>query len=209
MRMLLFATNSLRSSLTRIKTASLTGNPKRATRNLKRATGNLPLTTDQTMELNTPKTKESGMAEPKGVVCTNIELPPGVHNFETDDTKGQTPEADPMRRVIYMDGRVVPGSFYVEAVWVLGSVPKSHPEHCHPDHDEILGFVSSNAEDPKDLGAEIDFVLDGKKMTITKTCFIHVPAGVKHGGLCFRRIDRPVFQIAMSRMDAFSSVPPT
>jgi quercetin dioxygenase-like cupin family protein len=149
-----------------------------------------------------PKTK------PKAVVSTNIELPPGVHDFETDDTATKAPDDDPIRRVIYMDDRIIPGSFYVEAVWVMGSIPRSHPEHSH-DHDEIVGFVGSNMDDPSDLGGEIDFVVDGKKMTITKTCFIHVPAGVKHGGLCFRKIDRPVFQIAMSRMGAYSSVPPT
>ena len=152
--------------------------------------------------MKNPKTK------PKAVVSSNVELPPGVHNFETEDTVTKAPDDDPIRRVIYMDDRIVPGSFYVEAVWVMGSIPRSHPEHSH-DHDEIVGFVGSNMDDPSDLGGEIDFIVDGKKMTITKTCFIHVPAGVKHGGLCFRKIDRPVFQIAMSRMGAYSSVPPT
>jgi quercetin dioxygenase-like cupin family protein len=147
-------------------------------------------------------------AKPKAVVSTNIELPPGVHVFETDETAAQVPDSDPIKRVIYMDDRIVPGSFYVEAVWVVGSVPRSHPEHTH-DHDEIVGFVGSNMDDPSDLGAEIDFVVEGQKMTITKTCFIHVPAGIKHGGLCFRKIDRPVFQIAMLRHDIYSSVPPT
>ena len=147
-------------------------------------------------------------AKSKAVVSTNIELPAGVHDFETDDNATKTPDDDPIKRVIYMDERVIPGSFYVEAVWVLGSIPRSHPEHCH-DHDEIVGFVGSNMDDPTNLGGEIDFVVDGEKMTITKTCFIHIPAGVKHGGLCFRKIDKPVFQIAMSRMSSFSSVPPT
>jgi quercetin dioxygenase-like cupin family protein len=147
-------------------------------------------------------------AKPKAVVSTNIELPAGVHDFETEDTATKAPEDDPIKRVIYMDDRIVPGSFYVEAVWVMGSIPRLHPEHSH-DHDEIVGFVGSNMEHPSDLGGEIDFIVDGEKMTITKTCFIHVPAGVKHGGLCFREIDKPVFQIAMSRMGAYSSVPPT
>jgi hypothetical protein len=148
-------------------------------------------------------------AERKAVFCTNIQLPPNVHNFETEGTESKTADAaDPIKRIIYMDDRVVPGSFYVEAVWVVGSVPKVHPVHYH-EHDEILGFVGSNMDDPSDLGAEIDLIIDGVKTTITKTCFIHVPAGVKHGGLCFRKIDRPVFQIAMLRQDIFASVPPT
>ncbi len=62
--------------------------------------------------------------------------------------------------------------------------------------------------DPDNLGAEIDLVIGSEKMIITKTCFINIAAGVKHGGLFFRKIDRPVFQIAMSGMNAFSSVPP-
>ena len=147
--------------------------------------------------------------KPEAVFCTNVTLPPGVHDFETDDNEPKAEGApDPIKRVIYMDDRVVPGSFYVEAVWVTGSVPKVHPVHRH-DHDEILGFVGSNMEDPDNLGAEIDIVIDGKKTTITKTCFIHVPAGIEHGALCFRKIDRPVFQIAMLRDDIFRSVPPT
>ena len=147
--------------------------------------------------------------KPEAVFCTNVQLPPGVHDFEAEGAENSKADApDPIHRIIYMDDRVVPGSFYVEAVWVTGSVPTVHPVHRH-DHDEILGFVGSNMEDPTDLGAEIDLVIDGVKRTITKTCFVHVPAGVEHGGLCFRKIDRPVFQIAMLRQDMFESVPPT
>ena len=148
-------------------------------------------------------------SKPRFTISTNIELPSGVHDFETEDTAAKGPEEDPIKRVIYLDDRVIPGSFYVEAVWIVDSIPRPHPEHSHHDHDEILGFVSSNMDDPSDLGAEIDLIVDGEKMTITKTCFIHIPAGIKHGGLCFRKIDRPVFQIAMSKMDKFTSDPPT
>jgi hypothetical protein len=147
--------------------------------------------------------------EPKAVVCTNVQLPPNVHNFEAEGAANTSIDAaDPIKRVIYMDDRVVPGSFYVEAVWVVGSVPTVHPVHHH-DHDEIVGFVGSNVADTTDLGAEIDFVIGDEKTTITKTCFIFIPAGVKHGGLHFRKIDKPVFQIAMLRNDIFCSVPPT
>jgi len=149
--------------------------------------------------------------KPKATISTNVQLPPGVHGFEAEAAESRPSETppDPIKRLIYIDDRVIPGSFYVEAVWVTGSVETVHPVHRHDDHDEILGFVSGNTEDPTDLGAEIDLVIDGVKTTITKTCFIHVPAGVEHGGLCFRKIDRPVFQIAMSRQSRFESIPPT
>lgn len=146
--------------------------------------------------------------KPRATFSNNIEVPPGVHEFEPDENEQSKGPPREIQRVIYMDDRVVPGSFYVEAVWVKGSVPEVHPVHRH-DHDEILGFVGSNMDDLDDLGAEIDLIIDGEKTTITKTCFIHVPAGVVHGGLCFRKIDRPVFQIAMLRQDRFESDPPT
>jgi hypothetical protein len=146
--------------------------------------------------------------KPKAVYCTNVTLPPGVHDFETGEHEVKSEKDDPIKRVIYMDDRIVPGSFYVEAVWVMGSQPRSHPLHEH-DFDEICGFVGSNMEDIKDLGGEIDFIVGDEKMTLTKTCFIHIPAGVKHGGLCFRKIDRPVFQIAMMRSPTYSSDPQT
>jgi len=66
--------------------------------------------------------------KPKAVYCTNVALPPGVHDFETGEheVKPEKEKDDPIKRVIYMDDRIVPGSFYVEAVWVTGSVPAVH-----------------------------------------------------------------------------------
>jgi hypothetical protein len=146
--------------------------------------------------------------KPKAVVSTNLIVPEGVHNFESDDLADKSPKDDPIKRVIYIDDRVIPGAFYVEAAWAVDSLPREHPEHAH-DFDEICGFVGSNMADTTDLGGEVDFSIDGKKMTITKTCFIFIPAGVKHGGLNFRKINKPVFQIAMSPMKRFVSDPPT
>ena len=146
--------------------------------------------------------------KPKAVVSSNLIVPKGVHDFESDDLADKSAKDDPIKRVIYIDDRVIPGAFYVEAAWAVDSLPREHPEHAH-DFDEIVGFVGSNMEDTTDLGGEIDFSIDGEKMTITKTCFIFVPAGVKHGGLNFRKINRPVFQIAMSPMKKFESMPPT
>ncbi len=149
------------------------------------------------------------MTEKKAVVCNNLIVPDGVHDFEAEDLEDKNPADDPLKRVIYMDDSVVPGSFYVEAVWAVDALPeREHPEHTH-DYDEICGFVGSNMEDTTDLGGEITFSIAGEKMVITKTCFIFIPAGVSHGGLGFRKITKPVFQIAMSPMKRFVSDPPT
>ena len=45
--------------------------------------------------------------KPKYVVSTNLEVPAGVHEFETDDLADKSPADDPIKRVIYIDDRVI------------------------------------------------------------------------------------------------------
>ena len=44
----------------------------------------------------------------KAVVCTNLIVPKGVHDFESEDLADKNPADDPLKRVIYMDDSVPP-----------------------------------------------------------------------------------------------------
>jgi hypothetical protein len=106
-------------------------------------------------------------------------------------------------RVLYTDSSIVPGSFYMECVWVtprpkmvtkataktkrVGTQPHTH------DYDEIIGFFGTDLNDPYDLGAEVELWLGDEKHIIKKTSLVFIPAGLKHGPLYFLRVDRPVF----------------
>ena len=45
---------------------------------------------------------------------------------------------------------------------------------------EAVTFFGSNPEDPTDLGGEIEFWLEEEKHTITRSCVIFVPPGIRH-----------------------------
>ncbi len=101
------------------------------------------------------------------------------------------------RRILWMDGEVCPGAFQMNTVW-YSAVPERDPifpEHVH-DADELIGFFSSDPNDPYDLGAEVEFTIDGEAHLLTQTTMIFVPAGLKHNPLRILRVDRPIFHFS-------------
>jgi hypothetical protein len=99
-------------------------------------------------------------------------------------------------RMFGLDDSIAKGAFYTDCVWIWD---KKGPEgvkteiaHSH-DFDEVLGFVGTIREDPRELGGEIEFWLDDEQYVFTKSCLIFVPRGLKHLPLIFRRVDHPIF----------------
>jgi hypothetical protein len=105
-------------------------------------------------------------------------------------------------RVLYMDNDIVPGSFYMECVWVMphpaGTAPPTGSRqvgtetHTH-DYDEVIAFIGTDHDDPYNLHAEAELWLGDEKHIITKTSLVFIPAGLKHCPLTFLRVDKPVF----------------
>jgi hypothetical protein len=112
-----------------------------------------------------------------------------------------------VNHVIWMDGTLVPGSFYAECVWfrtyddatpgeleLLRGEPL--PAHTHP-FEEIITFFGSNVDDPEDLGGEVELWLEDEQFILTKSFLAYVPAGMKHCPLKIRRVDRPMFHFTL------------
>ena len=99
----------------------------------------------------------------------------------------------------YMSNDLVPGSnVYLELGWIW-EVPDPNPEileHSH-EYDEIVLHIGSDPQNPEDLGAEIEFVVDGEPLIIDRTSAIFIPKGVKHGPVTWKRVDRPHLQMAL------------
>jgi len=101
------------------------------------------------------------------------------------------------RRILWMDEDVVDGAFHMNTAWYLKAAETlENVPHVH-DTDEIIGFFGSNANDPYDLGGEIEIWLEDEKYIINKTAMIFVPAGMKHCPLIIRRADRPIFHFTI------------
>lgn len=98
--------------------------------------------------------------------------------------------------ILYMDTNVVPGAFQMNTAWFTGETPEGKPgEHYH-DYPELLGYFSSDPDDPEDLGAEVGFSINGEEHLLTKSAMIFLPAGVKHSLPTMKNLKRPVFHFS-------------
>ena len=72
---------------------------------------------------------------------------------------------------IYLSGDLVPGCrVYIDFGWIYG-LPDPNPpipEHSH-DYEEIVLNIGGNPADPEDLGAEIEFGVEGRPVTFATT----------------------------------------
>jgi hypothetical protein len=102
------------------------------------------------------------------------------------------------KRILWMDGDVVPGAFQMNTAWYF-AVPEKSPvfeEHSH-DCDEIIGFFGSDPDDPYNLNAELEVWIDGERHVLTTSTMIFVPANLKHMPLKINRIDKPLFHFSV------------
>ncbi|WP_448955600.1 hypothetical protein [Labrys neptuniae] len=77
-------------------------------------------------------------------------------------------------------------------------------EHAH-DYDEFLMWTGSDPHNPRDLGAEIYFDMNGERRTITTSGSIFIPAGVPHCPLGFIRIWRPFLFTVLSLAPSYAA----
>lgn len=117
-----------------------------------------------------------------------LELPPPPPNIPPDVSK--------MNRILYLDNDVIEGAFYMECVWFgKGIGTGGPPSHVH-DFDEVLGFLGSDPNNPRDLGGEVELWIGDEKHILTKSCLVFIPKGLKHCPLIFRKVDKPIFHFS-------------
>ena len=107
-----------------------------------------------------------------------------------------------IKRITRVDKDTVEGArFFNETMWILpgfgtepipaGKKANFWEEHMH-DFGELIGFYGFNFDDIMDLGAEIEFWIDGQKQVIKESFTSYIPAGIKHGPLTIRNVKRPI-----------------
>lgn len=91
---------------------------------------------------------------------------------------------------------IVPGCSLFVGCEILWGLPGGRPvdieiPHTH-DFDEVIGFVGTDRDHPRDLRGEIEFHIGGEKHTLTKTCLIFVPKGIEHCPVTIKEISTPI-----------------
>ena len=99
----------------------------------------------------------------------------------------------------YVSDKLITGcNTYVEFGWIW-EMPQPNPhihEHIH-NYDEIIMHIGFDYSKPEDLGAEIEFVVDGDPLIINRTSALFIPKGVRHGPVTWKRVDKPHIQMAI------------
>ena len=77
---------------------------------------------------------------------------------------------------------------YVTGPWLIESEPHSH------DFDQFSCFIGGNLADIRDFGAEVELYLgeEGERHVITHTTIVHIPKGMIHCPLNFKKVDWPI-----------------
>jgi hypothetical protein len=116
------------------------------------------------------------------------------------------------QRLISLDGDVRKGAFYLETAWFLpGDWPQKTRDdptravgaHTH-EYDEAIAWVGSDPDDKYNLGGEIEIWIEGKQNIIDRSFVAFVPAGIEHGPIRIRSIDRPMFHFAVGMGKKYS-----
>ncbi len=109
-------------------------------------------------------------------------------------------DSEKIIRMTHVDADTIEGAtFYNEMMWILpgfgenytGDNPNFKEEHTH-EFGELMCFYGLNYDDIMDLGAEIEFTVDGETYTITESFTAFIPPGVKHGPLTVKNVTRPI-----------------
>ncbi len=109
-------------------------------------------------------------------------------------------DSEKVVRMTHVDADTVEGAtFYNEMMWILpgfgenykGDNPNFKEEHTH-EFGELMCFYGLNYDDILDLGAEIEFSIDGETYNITESFTAFIPPGVKHGPLTIKNVTRPI-----------------
>ncbi len=135
----------------------------------------------------------------KNIVTETKPMPQEVQEvLKRNREQGKVPTLD-ATRLLWLDEETVPGAYYMEFLWLWKGSDKGLIEEAHRhDFAELIGFIGGDPQNPKELGGEIDIWLDDEKHTLTKSCFIFIPKGLKHCPIRFNRIDKPVLWFTAS-----------
>lgn len=149
----------------------------------------------------------SGLGYAKNIVTGTREYSPEeVARIQEMQKSHPVESTVEMLRLLWMDETRVEGaSFYMECIWLWGGVTTSgttEEPHVH-DFDEVIGFIGTNPDSPGDLDARMEIVLGDETHFLTRSCLLHIPAGMKHCPLTFREVNRPVFFFTLAPVSRY------
>ena len=130
--------------------------------------------------------------------------------FMTDFIKLKTRnEPGPQRVFIKAEGEEVPGGVSLSIIGNYRTEPyEMVPDAMSHDFDQCLLFLGANPENAGDFDAEIELGMgeEREKHIITSPTVVHIPAGLVHGPLNFKKVNKPLLFLDISIVGKYSKI---
>lgn len=102
------------------------------------------------------------------------------------------------------------GHLTIDAIYITSPHPMINQPHKH-EFPQYLNFFGANPYDPREFDAEIEMTLGedethGEKHIITRPTSLYIPAGIYHGPLNFKVVNKPVLFIDIAVSGKYSRV---
>jgi mannose-6-phosphate isomerase-like protein (cupin superfamily) len=124
-------------------------------------------------------------------ILTDLRLPDDVKSREAEYNKRAT-------RILWLEDEVIQGAESIILSWYWKATEKEGtPSHVH-EFDEIIGFIGSDPQNPRELNGEVEVWLEDEKYTLNKSCLIYIPKGLRHCPLRVTQVDKPILFLAFS-----------
>ena len=112
-----------------------------------------------------------------------------------DGIKSDAPEGF-LQHLIFLDSKKIKDAPYMETVWFKKTNDTSPAPHEH-EFDELVAFISSDPDDPQNLGAEISITIDGEPVVVTESVVAYVPRDIGHCPLFVPKLERPIYHFSL------------
>src|SRR4030042_4534432 len=107
----------------------------------------------------------------KYIITEDLVKPPPAGFLKRREEQRQAGNYLEATHMLSLNDSIAKGAFYFDCVWLWDKKGtegvSSEIAHSH-DFDEILGFMGSRRENPKELNAEIEFWLGDERYILTK-----------------------------------------
>ena len=140
----------------------------------------------------TYKAEPAEATEEKGKYINNM-----IQDYVFPEGVDRTLEDDFKLALLWSDGIRIEGAPYMETLWFRGlRLVPAPPEHTH-EFDELIGYFSSDPNNPNELSIDVCFDVEGEGIPIKESCLGYLPKGLKHSPMVVSKVDRPAFHFTL------------
>ncbi len=86
---------------------------------------------------------------------------------------------------------------YIEFGWIWDTPNPQISRMVHRKYDEIVLHIGGDPKNPEDLGADMQFGMEGDLMDSNTTFGVYIPRGIIHGPLLWPKVRKPHIEMAI------------